>query len=60
MRVRVVDDKCQGHTLCNGVAPSLFLLRVDDGHAYVEDEVVLGEMAALARRPPSAVPRAPS
>jgi ferredoxin len=50
MRVRVLEDKCQGHTLCNGVAPSLFLLRVDDGHAYVEQESVTGELAELARR----------
>lgn len=50
MRVRVSEDKCQGHTLCHGVAPSLFSLRVDDGHAYVPNEVVPEAMVALARR----------
>ena len=43
MRVTVDDDRCQGHTLCASQAPDLFLLRDEDGHAYVEvDEVPPG------------------
>jgi ferredoxin len=40
MRVRVDENRCQGHTLCTLAAPELFLLRDDDGHAYLEDENV--------------------
>ena len=40
MRVRIDPDVCQGHTLCSLAAPDLFLLREDDGHAYVASEEV--------------------
>jgi ferredoxin len=40
MRVTVDEDLCQGHTLCASQAPEVFLLREDDGHAYVEVEEV--------------------
>jgi ferredoxin len=33
MRVRVDGERCQGHTICNMVAPELFALREDDGHS---------------------------
>jgi len=43
MRVRVDDAKCQGHTLCNRVAPEIFKLRPEDGHSMVENpEVPVG------------------
>ena len=43
MRVTVDDDRCQGHTLCAAQAPDVFLLRDEDGHAYVEmDDVPPG------------------
>lgn len=35
MRVRVLDDVCQGHTLCATAAPAIFGLREEDGHAFV-------------------------
>jgi ferredoxin len=35
MRVYVDADICQGHTLCNMIAPEVFELRVEDGHGYV-------------------------
>ena len=35
MRVRVLDDACQGHTLCATAAPAIFGLREEDGHAVV-------------------------
>ena len=41
MRVRVDADVCQGHTLCSLAAPTVFLLRDEDGHAYVTDDEVL-------------------
>lgn len=40
MRVRVIEDKCQGHGLCRISAPGLFFAREEDGHAYVKDENV--------------------
>ncbi len=40
MRVRVDPNRCQGHTLCNRVAPEIFRLREEDGHA----EVMLSEI----------------
>ena len=51
MRVVVNAEVCQGHTLCNMVAPDIFHLREEDGHAVV---VVVGELTAeqepLARK----------
>jgi ferredoxin len=40
MRVRVDANKCQGHTLCNRVAPEIFTLREEDGHS----EVIMAEV----------------
>lgn len=51
MKVKVNDDRCQGHGLCRISAPDLFFAREEDGHAYVKDEnVPLGreDDAALA------------
>jgi ferredoxin len=50
LRVHVDEAKCQGHTLCNFTAPQIFLLREEDGHAYVADEQVPLELEDLARR----------
>jgi ferredoxin len=50
MRVRVVAEKCQGHTLCNGVAPGLFALRDEDGHAYVLVDEVPPDLEQQARK----------
>lgn len=46
---RAVDEHlCQGHTLCQIAAPEVLKLRLDDGHAYVEnDEVPEGMEDAL-------------
>jgi ferredoxin len=38
MRVRVIEEKCQGHGLCRLSAPELFFAKEEDGHAYVKDE----------------------
>ena len=40
MKVRVVEQLCQGHALCKMACPEVFILNEDDGHAYVETEDV--------------------
>ncbi len=40
MKVRIDDERCQGHGLCRISAPELFFAREEDGNAYVKDEVV--------------------
>lgn len=40
MRVHVEPEVCQGHGVCHMSAPDLFLLRDEDGHAYVRTEQV--------------------
>lgn len=40
MRVRIDDERCQGHGLCRISAPDLFFAREEDGSAYVKDEQV--------------------
>jgi len=37
MKVLVDPDRCQGHTLCNIAAPTVFKPREEDGHAYVDE-----------------------
>lgn len=49
MNVEVRADLCQGHTMCNMVAPDVFAQRDDDGHAYVLKPVVDGKDAVAAR-----------
>ena len=50
MRVCVDANRCQGHTLCNRVAPQVFKLRAEDGHSYVEQPEVPKEFEAAVRR----------
>jgi len=50
MRVRVDSSKCQGHTLCNRVAPELFRLREEDGHSEVIVSEVPGGLEEKARK----------
>lgn len=50
MRVVVNPDICQGHTLCNMVAPDIFHLREEDGHAVVVVEELTAEQEPLARK----------
>jgi ferredoxin len=49
MRVRINDERCQGHGLCRISAPDLFFAREEDGHAYVKDEEVPAGRAADAQ-----------
>ena len=50
MRVVVDPELCQGHTLCNMVAPDIFHLREEDGHAVVVVDDLDAGQAALARK----------
>ncbi len=50
MRVRVLDDVCQGHTLCAMAAPEVFKLREEDGHAYVDSGEVPDDQRDAVRR----------
>lgn len=50
MRVRVLDDVCQGHTLCAVAAPDVFALREEDGHAVVTMADVLPEHEVATQR----------
>lgn len=50
MRVRVLDDVCQGHTLCATAAPEIFGLREEDGHAFVINAEVPDGMEEAAER----------
>lgn len=44
MRVRIDENRCQGHALCAMTAPAVFRLREDDGHSFVDSpEVPVGE-----------------
>lgn len=48
LRVSVDPDLCQGHTLCNMVAPDIFHLRDDDGHSFVVVDELTAEQEVLA------------
>ncbi|HWG73662.1 MAG TPA: ferredoxin [Acidimicrobiales bacterium] len=50
MRVKVDDQCCQGHSLCNVEAPEVFKLRDDDGHAYVDEPAVPTGLEDKVRR----------
>jgi len=40
MKVRIKDHVCQGHALCRMACPEVFFSKEEDGHAYVESELV--------------------
>ena len=50
MRVRIDEDRCQGHALCNLGAPEVFRLRDEDGHAEVIGRALTPELEEKARR----------
>jgi ferredoxin len=50
VRVVVNADVCQGHTLCNMVAPDIFHLREEDGHSYVVVDELTAAQEPLARK----------
>jgi ferredoxin len=56
MQVEVSEIHCQGHTMCNMVAPELFKLDAEDGHSYVESPDVPPHLEAAARAGMAACP----
>jgi ferredoxin len=50
MQVHIDPDVCQGHTLCALAAPQIFLLREEDGHAYVTSPDVPSDQEDVVRR----------
>lgn len=48
MRVRVDEDRCQGHGLCRLSAPEVFFAREEDGHAFVKSEEVPADQEEAA------------
>jgi ferredoxin len=49
MKVHVDSNLCQGHTICSMVAPEVFKLRDEDGHAYASDADVPNDQLDRAR-----------
>jgi ferredoxin len=49
MRVRVDEDRCQGHGLCRLSAPEVFFAREEDGHAFVKSEEVPADQEDTAQ-----------
>lgn len=50
MKVIVDASRCQGHTVCNMIAPEVFELSDEDGHAFVQIDIVPAELEAKVRR----------
>jgi len=49
MKIRVLEDRCQGHAICVITCPELFELREEDGHAIVPSPDVPRELEHSAR-----------
>jgi ferredoxin len=49
MKATVDPDRCQGHARCWDICPEVFLLD-DEGHAFVEVEVVPADLEDKARQ----------
>ena len=49
MKVRVDQDRCQGHTLCAMIAPEMFQLSDIDGSSSAVTEVVPADQEDLVR-----------
>ena len=49
MKVRVDQEKCQGHTLCAMIAPDMFQLSDIDGSSSAVTEVVPADQIELVR-----------
>ena len=48
MKVRVDPDRCQGHTICSMIAPSLFTLDDEDGPSTAIDGEVPADLESKA------------
>jgi ferredoxin len=49
MKVRVDQERCQGHTLCSMIAPKVFELDDIDGHSSPVSENVPADQEAAVR-----------
>lgn len=49
MKTRVEPQLCQGHTICSMVAPDIFILDDEDGHASAVDGDVPAEQLTSVR-----------
>ena len=56
MKVRVDQDRCQGHTLCAMIAPESFELSEIDGTSSPVNEIVPEEQQAAVREAVSSCP----
>jgi ferredoxin len=56
MQVSVDAGRCQGHTLCHLVAPQLFTLSDEDGHARADVDHVPPGLEDLARQAAAGCP----
>lgn len=56
MKVRVDQDRCQGHTLCAMIAPEMFQLSDIDGSSSAVTEVVPPDQESLVREAAQSCP----
>ncbi|WP_319436779.1 ferredoxin [Mycobacterium sp. RTGN5] len=56
MKVRVDQEKCQGHTLCAMIAPDMFQLSDIDGSSSPVTEVVPDDQIELVREAAQSCP----
>lgn len=56
MKVRVDQDRCQGHTLCAMIAPEMFQLSDIDGSSSAVSEVVPADQEDLVREAAQSCP----
>lgn len=56
MKVRVDQERCQGHTLCAMIAPKMFQLSEIDGSSSAVTEVVPADQEALVREAAQSCP----
>ena len=56
MKVHVLNDRCQGHGVCNMTSPEIFHLAVEDGHCFVLSEEVPPGLESSAEEGADACP----
>jgi len=56
VKVRVDQDRCQGHTLCAMIAPEMFVLSDIDGSSSAVSEVVPADQEDLVREAAQSCP----
>ena len=56
MKVRVDQERCQGHTLCAMIAPEMFQLSDIDGSSSAITEVVPADQEDLVREAAQSCP----